>query len=90
MKKIIKFVSALAFAGCVISCGGNAPAGNNQQNGTDPVKTEQKEDNSSVKEEKSDGEKTDLSKKYICPNRDFSTDEENAVCPTCGMEVIPN
>ncbi|MBR6277205.1 MAG: hypothetical protein IKR41_00410 [Bacteroidales bacterium] len=95
MKKIVSAVCGLLLAGSIISCNSNAGQSNGSEQKTEPQKTEpQKTEQTAPKEQKaeqkSDAPQVDLTKKYICPNRDFSTDEENATCPNCQMEVIPN
>ncbi|MBQ3657767.1 MAG: hypothetical protein II956_13145 [Bacteroidales bacterium] len=86
MKKVLSFVCALAVAGSVVSCGG---ANNNQQKQEpakqEPVKQEVSQPAEAQKPAQ-EASKPDLTKKYICPNRDFSSDDENQVCPVCGMD----
>ena len=82
MKKVLSFVCGLAFAGCIVSCGGSNAGSNG--NGS-----EQKQEISKPAESQQPAQeaaKPDLTKKYICPNRDYSSDDENAVCPVCGMD----
>ncbi|MBQ5403868.1 MAG: hypothetical protein IIU11_05830 [Bacteroidales bacterium] len=90
MKKIVSAVCGLLLAGSIISCNSNAGQSNGSEQKTEPQKTEQTAPKEQKAEQKSDAPQVDLTKKYICPNRDFSTDEENATCPNCQMEVIPN
>ena len=88
MKKLLSFVCGLAFAGCIVSCGGSN-AGSSNSNGLEqkqePAKQEQTQPAESQKPAE-EAAKPDLTKKYICPNRDYSSDDENQVCPVCGMD----
>ena len=88
MKKVLSFVCGLAFAGCIVSCGGSN-AGSSNSNGLEqkqePAKQEQTQPAESQKPAE-EAAKPDLTKKYICPNRDYSSDDENAVCPVCKMD----
>ncbi|MCR4559133.1 MAG: hypothetical protein K5685_03565 [Bacteroidales bacterium] len=88
MKKVLSFVCGLAFAGCIVSCGGSN-AGSSNSNGLEqkqePAKQEQTQPAESQKPAE-EAAKPDLTKKYICPNRDYSSDDENQVCPVCGMD----
>jgi rubredoxin len=85
MKKVFTLICGTVLSCCVISsCGSNA--GNTQtepQNG-EPAKQEQAQPEGQT--QSNEAEKPDLTKKYICPNRDFSSDDANAVCPVCGMD----
>lgn len=88
MKKVLSFVCGLAFAGCIVSCGGSN-AGSSNGNGSEQKQEPSKEEISKPAESQQPAQeaaKPDLTKKYICPNRDYSSDDENAVCPVCGMD----
>jgi hypothetical protein len=95
MKKTLLVIGVLAIAAIMSSCGGNA------NNSTAPAST----DNAKPATEQSAApasdapkadapastttQSVDLTKKYVCPNRDGSSDQPG-VCDACGMDLIEN
>lgn len=95
MKKSILAIGFLAVAAVLYSCGGNS-----NSNAT-PAATDSKPATEQSADAKSDAPKADttapatttqavdFSKKYVCPNRDGSSDQPG-VCEACGMDLIEN
>ncbi|MBR4267095.1 MAG: hypothetical protein IKQ46_13665 [Bacteroidales bacterium] len=91
MKKILFTICAVATATTfLVSCSGNAQQNNAekadstaapaQQQTTAPAEAKPAADSAAA---------LDLTKKFICPNRCESADQEGA-CSVCGMDLVPN
>ncbi|MCR5454194.1 MAG: hypothetical protein K6F33_04310 [Bacteroidales bacterium] len=97
MKKSLLVIGMLAIAAVMNSCGGNggntnnAPADNNAtpaaEQSAAPKADAQKADKPA--DAPAATQAVDLTKKYICPNRDGSSDTPG-VCEACGMDLIEN
>ena len=89
MKKLSSIICSLAILFCV-SCGGANNSSNTNENSTEKQEnTPSTTNDKPAQESKTEAQESatpDLTKKYICPNRDFSSDDANAVCPVCGMD----
>ena len=95
MKKSLLVIGILAIAAAMSSCGGNA---NNSTAPTDtkpateqsaaPASDAPKADDAAAKPATTT-QSVDLTKKYVCPNRDGSSDQPGE-CPACGMDLIEN
>ena len=95
MKKTLLVIGVLAIAAIMSSCGGNA------NNSTAPADTKPATEQSAAPASdapKADDDaakpatttqSVDLTKKYVCPNRDGSSDQPS-VCDACGMDLIEN
>ena len=95
MKKKLLVIGVLAIAAIMSSCGGNA------NNSTAPADTKPATEQSAAPSSdapKADDaaakpatttQSVDLTKKYVCPNRDGSSDQPG-VCDACGMDLIEN
>jgi len=100
MKKILSTIAAFALVATIASCGGNNQ-GNNNAGKADSTSCNNKQECNNQKDcnnkqedccadKKTETAATvDLSKKYVCPNRDGSSDQPGE-CENCGMEYIEN
>ena len=95
MKKSLLVIGILAIAAAMSSCGGNsnnAPASTDTKPATEqsaaPASDAPKADDAAAKPATTT-QSVDLTKKYVCPNRDGSSDQPG-VCPACGMDLIEN
>ncbi len=105
MKKTLLTLSVLAMAAVMSSCGGNSNNAANAPADTTSCcqpKCEKSEAAGAQCTEKKSGDccseaaaksdaapAVDLTKKYVCPNRDGSSDTPGE-CPACGMDLIEN
>lgn len=97
MKKTLMTISALAIAAMMMaSCGG--ASNSNTNSGDKPCEAQCDSTKKCDKPcDKPCGDSTatsttssvDLSKKYVCPNRDGASDNPG-VCEACGMDLIEN
>ncbi len=95
MKKTLLVIGVLAMAAIMSSCGGNsnnAPASTDSKPATEQSTTPKadapKADDNAAKPATTT-QAVDLTKKYVCPNRDGSSDQPG-VCEACGMDLIEN
>lgn len=95
MKKSLLVIGVLAMAAIMSSCGGNANNTNAPATDSKPA-TEQSTTPKADAPKADDAAKpatttpaVDLTKKYVCPNRDGSSDQPG-VCEACGMDLIEN
>ena len=95
MKKTLLVIGVLAMAAIMSSCGGNssnAPASTDTKPATEqsaaPKADAPKADDNAAKPATTT-QAVDLTKKYVCPNRDGSSDQPG-VCEACGMDLIEN
>ena len=95
MKKTLLVIGVLAMAAIMSSCGGNsnnAPASTDAKPATEqstaPKADAPKADDNAAKPATTT-QAVDLTKKYVCPNRDGSSDQPG-VCEACGMDLIEN
>ena len=95
MKKSLLVIGILAIAAAMSSCGGNAnnstaPADTKPatEQSAAPASDAPKADDAAAKPATTT-QSVDLTKKYVCPNRDGSSDQPG-VCEACGMDLIEN
>ena len=95
MKKTLLVIGVLAIAAIMSSCGGNAnnstaPADTKPatEQSAAPASDAPKADDAAAKPATTT-QSVDLNKKYVCPNRDGSSDQPGE-CPACGMDLIEN
>ena len=89
MKKTLLVIGVLAMAAIMSSCGGNsnnAPASTDSKPATEQSTTPKADD---AAKPATTTPAVDLTKKYVCPNRDGSSDQPG-VCEACGMDLIEN
>lgn len=96
MKKSVLVIGVLAVAAIMSSCGGNsnnAPASTDTNPATEQSATPKTDaptaDDNAATPASSTTQSVDLTKKYVCPNRDGSSDQPGE-CPACGMDLIEN
>lgn len=91
MRKLFMAICAIAVTAAMASCGGSQKPAESAK--SDAPKTEaqapaaeEKKADTPATDNKDEAAPVDLTKKYVCPARDYSADEPGQ-CPKCGMDL---